>query len=44
MIAATRFLTTLLALFLSLAAVRGVCAAQAFIIVDSKTGFILQER
>lgn len=44
MIATSRFFTTLLALLLSLAAARGVSAAQAFIIIDSKTGFILQEK
>jgi D-alanyl-D-alanine carboxypeptidase len=42
--AAPRFFTTLLALFFCLAAAAGACAAQAFIIVDSKTGFILQEK
>jgi serine-type D-Ala-D-Ala carboxypeptidase (penicillin-binding protein 5/6) len=40
----TRFLGTLLALVLSLSATRRVIAAQAFIIVDAKTGFILQEK
>lgn len=39
-----RFLPAFLALFFCVGAVRGVCAAQAFIIVDSKTGFILQEK
>jgi serine-type D-Ala-D-Ala carboxypeptidase (penicillin-binding protein 5/6) len=42
--ALSRFPVALLALFFSLGIARDLCAAQAFIIVDSKTGFILQER
>ena len=42
--ASRRFFATSLALLLCFTAVRETLGAQAFIIVDSKTGFILQER